>query len=523
MEILFYITKDRDFHIEGLQKSEIVHSAGHTSEKSHSYQSEALHRSKTLNSTGQPNSDNSHCYMTKCLHRSKTLQNEDSKRPKTFNSENLQTPDELYSHSFSDSTHHPFEERRGINHVLQKGLKALILQISMLMKIVLKYRHVFIFMVFLTRATCANVQVPVRCTSVAVITSPNYPSTYPQFKLMDWFLTAPKGRMILLTFTNFSLGSSDDVVVIDIVNDRKRQRYNGEQSTIPPFLSKRNSLLLRFTSNGNPTGYGFNISASCFELSGTRVGRLEGGNTPAEGFLELQAESGGEWMRVCAEHSAERVAEVVCGELGFPGVKEMAYKQGGCSLEGADPDCIRAPSCGKNAYLSQDCSASSEKCASSLAVKVKCFEPGFKGCSNLGNTRLQNGFSFESTSECITTCRADTSQAIAIINGSECFCSTTDDIVLLYPIKDQSCALHQLVYNASFGFCNQTDDVMNGSWDSSITWFGSIVHLTCNDGYSLNGNGTLQCVTGVSSYIHVWNGTIPTCEMIKIMFGHDRV
>ena len=46
------------------------------------------------------------------------------------------------------------------------------------------------------------------------------------------------------------------------------------------------------------------------------------GNTPAEGFLELQTESGGEWMRVCEDPSADRVAEVVCGELGFPGVKE---------------------------------------------------------------------------------------------------------------------------------------------------------------------------------------------------------
>lgn len=132
MGILFYITEDRDFHIEGLQRSEIVHSAGPRT------------------------SDNSHCYGTKCMHRSKTLQNEDLKRSKTLNSEGLQTPDELYSHSFNDSTHPLFEGTRGINTVLQKGLQALILHISMLMKIVLKYRHVFILMVFLTRAACTS-------------------------------------------------------------------------------------------------------------------------------------------------------------------------------------------------------------------------------------------------------------------------------------------------------------------------------------------------------------------------------
>ncbi|XP_030839585.1 uncharacterized protein LOC115918578 [Strongylocentrotus purpuratus] len=232
-----------------------------------------------------------------------------------------------------------------------------------------------------------------------------------------------------------------------------------------------------------------------------------GGNTLAEGFLELQAESGAKWMRVCEDPSADRLADVVCGELGFPGVKEMSYEHGGCSLEGADQD---------YAYHSQDCSASSNECNSSLAVKVKCFELGFKGCYNLSKIQLQDGSSYDSTSQCVASCREDTSKAIAIINGSECFCSTTDEIGLSSFSKKEarSCAPHQLVYNATVGFCSDLNDDFHGSWDSNITWFGSIVRLTCDAGYMLNRSGTLQCITKVPSYLPVWNDSIPTCEII---------
>ncbi|XP_030839573.1 CUB and sushi domain-containing protein 2 [Strongylocentrotus purpuratus] len=458
---------------------------------------------KNLNSARQ--SDNSYYYRTESLHRLKILQDED-----------LQTSEELYYHSFKDSTFPPVEGAIGSNRVFQNALQALILQISLIPKTVLHCRHVVILMVILTQVDCKDVQVHINCTSAAVITSPNYPSTYSQYESIAWSVTAQEGRMILLTFNIFSLGPLGEFTVIDTVDGVERQRYNGEENTIPPFLSRRNSLRLRFTSDGTPTGNGFNISASCYDLSGTRVGRLVGGSTPAEGVIELQAKSGGEWMRMCGEHSADRVAEVVCRELGYWGAKEISYEEGGCYSEGADPGCIRALSCRNFAYRSQDCSTSSESCTSSQAVKVKCFEPGFKGCYELRNTELQNGSSYNSTSKCITSCRANTSQAIAIINGSECFCSTTDEIGLssFSKMEARSCAPHQLVYNATVGLCSDLDDDFHGSWNSNITWFGSIVRLKCDAGYMLNRSGTLQCITKMPSYLPVWNGSIPTCEMI---------
>ncbi|XP_030839575.1 uncharacterized protein LOC105446516 [Strongylocentrotus purpuratus] len=495
----------RESHIEGLQTSRTLHSVGpRKSDGSHSYRSESQPRPNTFNSAGQPTPDNSYSYRTKSLHRSKTVQDKI-----------LQTSEELYCHSFNDSPHPPFEGTQGSTSVLQTAIQALILQTSMVLKIARQYCHVVILMVILTQAAC-TVQVPINCMNAFVITSRNYPSTYPQFENVEWSVTAPEGRMILLTFNNFSLGPLGDITVIDTVDDGERQRYSGEENTISPFLSRRNTLLLRFRSDGTPTGNGFNISASCYDLSGIRVGRLTGGHTRAEGFLELQAESGGEWTRVCEEHSADRVAEVVCGELGFPGAKEVSYEQGWCSSERTGPVCIRAHSCENNAYRSHDCSASSNECISSKAVKVKCFEPGFKGCYDLDNIQPQDGSSYDSISKCITSCRADTYHAIAIINGNKCLCSTSDDIGLssFSKIEARSCGPHQLVYNASVGFCVELDDVFHGSWDSNITWFGSIVHLICDDGYRLNGSGTLQCVREVSSYLPVWNGSTPTCEMI---------
>ncbi|XP_041485047.1 uncharacterized protein LOC121431570 [Lytechinus variegatus] len=69
---------------------------------------------------------------------------------------------------------------------------------------------------------------------------------------------------------------------------------------------------------------------------------------------------------------------------------------------------------------------------------------------------------------------------------------------------------------ASVGFCEELNDTIGGSWDSNITWFGSIVHLTCMDGYTLKGNGTIQCVPGVMPYYPIWNESIPDCKLNEI-------
>ncbi|XP_071501038.1 uncharacterized protein [Diadema antillarum] len=72
-------------------------------------------------------------------------------------------------------------------------------------------------------------------------------------------------------------------------------------------------------------------------------------------------------------------------------------------------------------------------------------------------------------------------------------------------------------FNVSYGFCDHVDDVQNGKWDSSSTWFGSMVTLICEQGYVINGSATLQCVglPGLSTYFPVWNPSVPSCRAVQ--------
>lgn len=149
--------RSRDSHIEGLQRSETFHFAGsRQSDRSHSYRSEALPRSQTFNFVGQPTFENSRSHMNEGLQRSKNSQNESLTGSNTVHYEGLHRLNKLYSHSFNDSTHRLFEGTQGINRVLQNALQALILQISLILTITRKYRHVFILIAFLTRAACTG-------------------------------------------------------------------------------------------------------------------------------------------------------------------------------------------------------------------------------------------------------------------------------------------------------------------------------------------------------------------------------
>ncbi|XP_072164445.1 uncharacterized protein [Diadema setosum] len=68
-------------------------------------------------------------------------------------------------------------------------------------------------------------------------------------------------------------------------------------------------------------------------------------------------------------------------------------------------------------------------------------------------------------------------------------------------------------YNISVGFCVHPGHVENGHWDSDMTYFGSKITLTCDEGYSISGSATLQCVwlPGRSTYFPTWNMSIPFC------------
>lgn len=78
------------------------------------------------------------------------------------------------------------------------------------------------------------------------------------------------------------------------------------------------------------------------------MARIVGGNSPGKGFLELRTQSD-DWRRVSKDGFDERVAEVVCGELGYPDVKKVSYGTGDCISAGQD--CIKAPICNDCEYI----------------------------------------------------------------------------------------------------------------------------------------------------------------------------
>ncbi|XP_071476473.1 uncharacterized protein [Diadema antillarum] len=71
-------------------------------------------------------------------------------------------------------------------------------------------------------------------------------------------------------------------------------------------------------------------------------------------------------------------------------------------------------------------------------------------------------------------------------------------------------------FNLSAAECGHPIHVPDGDWNSNITRFGSIITLTCREGYVINGSATLQCVgrPGWSTYFPVWNDSVPSCQAV---------
>eukprot|EP00057_Strongylocentrotus_purpuratus_P023814 XP_011678288.1 PREDICTED: uncharacterized protein LOC105444995 isoform X2 [Strongylocentrotus purpuratus] len=362
----------------------------------------------------------------------------------------------------------------------------------------------------------------VDCGDDVSFTSPNYPLHYPNRANENRFIMAPNRRRILVTFADFIVEEDDFLDLDDTVDKQNSKRYTGEIVKFPPFLTKGNELEMTFISLKSGTRKGFNVLTSCYNHS--NVARIVGGSSPGKGFLELRTQSNN-WRRVSKDGFDERMAEVVCGELGYPAVRKVSYGTDECISAGQD--CIKAPICNEYTFRLEDCSWPFGNFTSGDAVKVECYEPGYKGCFDPEDLPQQNRFIFESTSQCVSSCRAITRKGLAIMNGKQCFCSIADDVRLpdIAPVADDSTCIqntrgtrqviNSLVYDVSVGFCDELDDVIHGSWDSNVTWFGSIVHLTCDDGYRLNGGGTLLCIPGLSPYYPVWNDSGPTCDMLE--------
>ncbi|XP_071501095.1 uncharacterized protein [Diadema antillarum] len=181
------------------------------------------------------------------------------------------------------------------------------------------------------------------------------------------------------------------------------------------------------------------------------------------------------------------------------------------------------------------CSWTNTECPSLRAVKLRCREPGFLGCYTIQhvfqNSSLLRGRpnrTVETEMECVSTCRQQRQvvDVIAVIHQGACMCVPSETLAgisssnnsrheWLCPNLAESNTRHDFynAFNVSYGFCDKLDVVPNGKWDSNMTGLGSMVTLTCDQGYSIIGNATLQCVRlpGRSTYFPVWNSTVPSC------------
>ncbi|XP_071486120.1 uncharacterized protein [Diadema antillarum] len=174
---------------------------------------------------------------------------------------------------------------------------------------------------------------------------------------------------------------------------------------------------------------------------------------------------------VCFEGFNAGAAELICGELGFPEVEEYSVQ----TLPRTVPQsrtrrlsCLDVP--GRFQRL-KDCSLTADNCSSNEAVRLQCREP----YGEIGSDSQA------------WTCPSQAAHE-----------------------SDQE--IHYL-FNVPVGFCVYPGHVRNGHWDSNMTTFGSKITLNCDEGYSINGSATLQCVglPGRSTYFPIWNMPIPFC------------
>ncbi|XP_019645259.1 PREDICTED: uncharacterized protein LOC109486004 [Branchiostoma belcheri] len=101
------------------------------------------------------------------------------------------------------------------------------------------------------------------CPPRGTLTSPNYPNNYGNGWRCEWWLIAPEGSTIRLTFDRFHLEERYDFFYVydgDGTSDwRFIQRLTGELS-VGPINSTSNRMFLRFTSDFSTTEKGFALT-----------------------------------------------------------------------------------------------------------------------------------------------------------------------------------------------------------------------------------------------------------------------
>ncbi|XP_072163573.1 uncharacterized protein [Diadema setosum] len=269
------------------------------------------------------------------------------------------------------------------------------------------------------------------------------------------------------------------------------------------------------------------MSVKCYEENSSV--KLVNGRSPYDGFVVFETNT-----YVCPEGFDDRAADSLCRRLGFPAVEEYLNQtlpgivtiNGFIQLRCADAD-----------KFLEECSLTTIGCPSNQVVRLKCREPAFIGCYKGAGQTLQSLFSHNdeihvhSEDECMSTCqRVSGGQDVAVVHRRSCVCLQLEEFANFItggryshnwtcPSQTQldSDQVFFTAFNLSVGFCNHPGNVSNGQWNSNTTNFGSVITLSCGEGYVINGNKTLQCVslTGKSTYFPVWNDAVPSCRAIK--------
>ncbi|XP_072176067.1 uncharacterized protein [Diadema setosum] len=255
--------------------------------------------------------------------------------------------------------------------------------------------------------------------------------------------------------------------------------------------------------------------------------KLVGGPSPLDGLVVLESD-----RYVCYKGFNLRAADLVCRELGFPAVKDYTAE---IIQNTATSYWTRflsySTSCQR--VRIKDCLSNRTECNWNKAVRLRCQKPGFLVCSLVDRHTSQasvSGFNIQSDGECVSTCRQNPEDHDIVIVSSErsCSCYRSEEYAnnisrVSYSFYwtsetkvDRDQQVHCL-FNLSVGFCKHPSPVFNGYWDSHITSFGSRITLSCDKGFMLNGNATLECValTGWSTYFPVWNASIPSSLAVE--------
>ena len=91
--------------------------------------------------------------------------------------------------------------------------------------------------------------------------SSNYPSNYELMEICSWHIEGPAGRQIQISFRDFETEPNNDTLYIYDGPDKNSPivgLFNGP-STPNDMVSRGNSLLLEFVSDGETNLHGFEI------------------------------------------------------------------------------------------------------------------------------------------------------------------------------------------------------------------------------------------------------------------------